>query len=75
MPVITIKNGQQTVHHKCPFCHKFFEDIAAGSQLVQVIHLQMCNRNDEEKVEKHKNQVKRLNDRKSSKITKYFKRK
>jgi hypothetical protein len=73
MPVYTVKNKQTIVLHKCPFCSKPFEENA-NSQLVQILHLKMCPKNDDRQ-DKEKKQVKRLNERKNKKITNYFKRK
>jgi len=73
MPVYTVKNKQTIILNKCPFCQLVFQENP-NSQLLEVLHLTMCPKNDGSQ-EKNKKQVKRLNDRKSNKITKYFKRK
>ena len=72
MPVYTVKEGRTLTFNKCPYCQKQFEENP-NSQLVHVLHFKMCSLNNNQ--EKQKKQIKRLNDRPSKKITKYFKRK
>jgi hypothetical protein len=73
MPVYTVKNGQTLVLNKCPFCNEAFEKNP-NSQFNQVLHVQMCGFNHDDKFAKQRKHVKRLNDKKSKKITNYFKK-
>jgi hypothetical protein len=73
MPVYTVKNQQNIILHKCPHCSMSFDENP-NSQLVQVLHVMMCPQNDNRQ-EKEKKRVKRLNEKKNKKITNFFKTK
>ena len=57
MPVYAVKNRETIKYDNCPYCNKPFSN--SNSQLVDVLHFQMCDFN-KQKESKQKKQVKRL---------------
>ena len=67
MPVYTVKNQQNIILHKCPHCSMSFDENP-NSQLVLTSSTSDDVPQNDNRLEKEKKRVKRLNEKKTRKL-------